>query len=239
MSFFDDIDNELLTETVTQSVESELKHASEGNVGDVCYYDLLQNEFGLASSVDGSKTDVSLMDDWKVITMGIVLNQHEEDSTVDVLMCGFLMAEPLRLPVAYWHEEKRPYIRAYAYDMFRRYVKAFFRQCPGYEALLKLQITMPTVSDMLKVQQNAPDIFNTLQVLSKDDEKFDEYIARMYRNYIYVRHDNGRIYQMNINEDPEGRPAVIIPSAGVEGDFMCVFRHVDAFNKQKHNPEIT
>ena len=98
---------------------------------------------------------------------------------------------------------------------------------------------MPTVSDMLKVQQSAPDIFNTLQVLSKDDEKFDEYIARMYRNYIYVRHDNGRIYQMNINEDPEGRPAVIIPSAGVEGDFMCVFRHVDAFNKQKHNPEIT
>jgi len=74
MSFFDDMDNELLTETVTQNVESELKHAGEGNVGDVCYYDLLQNEFGLASSVDGSKTDVSLMDDWKVIMMGIVLN---------------------------------------------------------------------------------------------------------------------------------------------------------------------
>ena len=44
---------------------------------------------------------------------------------------------------------------------------------------------------------------------------------------------------MNINEDPEGRPAVIIPSADVDGDFMCMFRHVDAFNKQKHKPEIS
>jgi hypothetical protein len=98
---------------------------------------------------------------------------------------------------------------------------------------------MPTVADMMKVQQSAPDIFNTLQQLTKDSDKFDEYIARMYRNFIYVRHDNGRIYQMNINEDPEGRPSVIIPSADVDGDFMCMFRHVDAFNKQKHKPEIS
>ena len=91
---------------------------------------------------------------------------------------------------------------------------------------------MPTVADMMKVQQSAPDIFNTLQQLTKDADKFDEYIARMYRNFIYVRHDNGRIYQMNINEDPDGRPSVIIPSADVTvTSCVCSVTSMRSINK--------
>ena len=88
--------------------------------------------------------------------MGIIINQHEEDKTVDVLMSGFLMKEPLTIPFSYASKDKQPYIRAYAYDMFKRYVKAFFKQLPGYEALSHLEITMPTVSDMLKIQEHSP-----------------------------------------------------------------------------------
>ena len=238
MSFFDDLDEEVMVNTVTESVDEDLKRSGEGNVGDVCYYDLISNEFGLASSCDSTKTPVEIMDDWKIIQLGIVLNQHEEDQTVDVLMAGFLMAEPLSIPLSYWSKDKQPYIRAYAYDMFKRYVKAFFRQLPGYEQFLKLQIGLPTVADMMKVQQNSPEIFDTLRQLSRDKERFIEYYKRLHNNYIYVRHDNGRIYEMSIGEKADDKPSVIIPHAAVNGDFLCMFRHVDVFNKQKHNPDI-
>ena len=167
--------------------------------------------------------------------MGIIINQHEEDQTVDVLMAGFLMKEPLVLPLDYMLPDRRPYIRAYAYDMFRRYVKAFFRQLPGYEALSRLDITMPTVSDMLKIQEHSPAIFTTLRTLTREPERFEEYFRRIFDNYIFVRHTNKRIYEMKLSREPEGKPDVIIPTAFVHGDFMCVFRHVDAFNKKKIN----
>ena len=235
MSFFDENEDSLIEESL-HSLDDDIRQSGEGNVGDVCYYDLITNEFGVASTVDSTKNNAALMQDWRYITLGIIINQHEDDKTVDVLMAGFLMAEPLRVPFSYYADDKRPYIRAYAYDMFKRYKKAFFKQCPGYEDLLKLDITFPTVSDMLKVHEHSPEIFNTLRMLTKDTEKFEEYYKRMFDNYIYVRHTNNRIYEMKLTRDKDVTPIVIIPDACVSGDFLCVFRHVDAFNKKKYQP---
>jgi hypothetical protein len=143
------------------------------------------------------------------------------------------MKEPLTIPFSYVSKDKQPYIRAYVYDMFKRYVKAFFKQLPGYEALSHLEITMPTVSDMLKIQEHSQQIFTTLRMLTKEPERFEEYYKRIFDGYIFVRHTNGRIYEMALSKEPDNQPDVIIPTAFVRGDFMCVFRHVDAFNQKK------
>lgn len=125
---------------------------NKGDIGDVCYYDVFDNRFYVASAFDKSKISTgSIVRDNRVIVIGIIITQHDEDNTVDVLMSGFLMKTPLELPIMYYHKEKQPYIRAYVYKMYQRFIKAFFKQCPGYELLLNLDVTFPTVSDMLKI----------------------------------------------------------------------------------------
>ena len=223
-------------ENSTSEFVSQVGTTEKGAVGDVCYYDVFDNRFYVASAFDQSKISTgSIVRDNRVIVIGIIINQHDEDNTVDVLMSGFLMKTPLELPIMYYHRDKQPYIRAYVYKMYQRFIKAFFKQCPGYEPLLNLDVTFPTVSDMLKIQANSAHIFDGLEEVSEDKDRFDQFVKRMFRNYIYVRHSNGRIYQMRISEEGEGNEDIRVPVATIDGDFLCVFRHVDAFDSQINN----
>jgi hypothetical protein len=230
MDILDELTYEDLYKPAVDKVVADGEKSFEGNVGDVCFYDVVENKFDLASLKDSTKYDINLVNDWKTIILGVALNQEKDTGHFDILMAGFLMAEPLYLPYEYHHKDKRPYIRAYAYKMFQRYVSAFFKQCPGYEELLKLEITMPTASDMMKIQKFSDEIFSSLRVVT-EPEKYQQFVDRMFDNYIYVRHTNKRIYQMKISRDADAQPDIRIPEAKISGDFMCVFRNVDIYGE--------
>lgn len=166
-------------------------------IGSVVYYDPVGLQFMSAAAEGFSLIDANVISDWRTIIIGTVINQYE-GKTVDVLMSGFLMAEPLKLPHMYLYDEKRKYIKNYVKDMFRRFVSAFFKRVPTYNELLKLDIDMPTVSDILHVRENFPKIFESLRVCS-DSKKFSEYINRFVNNYIYVMHKN-KMYMMRLSE---------------------------------------
>ena len=73
MSFFDENEDSLIEESL-HSLDDDIRQSGEGNVGDVCYYDLITNEFGVASTVDSTKNNAALMQDWRYITLGIIIN---------------------------------------------------------------------------------------------------------------------------------------------------------------------
>jgi len=221
--FFDDIDDlEEILDEQTEEAASDPFGNNTSQIGSVVYYDPVGFTFMSASSDGSSLIDANIISDWRTIMLGTVINEYE-DKTVDVLMCGFLMAEPLRLPHMYLYEDKRKYIQNYVKDMFRRFVGAFFKQIPAYNELLKLDIDMPTVSDILHIRENFPQIFESLRVCS-DLKKFSEYINRFRSNYIYVMHKN-KMYMMRLSDEEE-KPDIIIPDAIYRADFICVFRHI-------------
>ena len=237
MDILDELYNTVCDEEETSNVQKIIDAEAdtfEGNIGDVCFYNVVNNSFDLASAKDYTKYDANLLKDWKSIILGIALNEDEKTKTFDILMAGFLMAKPLEIPYKYNQQDKRPYIRAYAFNMFQRYVSAFFKQCPGYKEFLNLDITMPTASDMLKIQKFSNEIFDSLEVVA-DQEKFKEFIDRLFNNYIYVRHTNKKIYQMKISKNEDEQPDIQIPSADISADFLCVFRNVDIFGKYTNN----
>lgn len=218
MSFFEDIED--IENTIKEQTNDNLVESSK--VGSVIYYDPVSFNFRCASANGSTVIDANAISDWRTIMLGTVINDYGDD-TVDALMCGFLMAEPLYLPNMYKYDEKRKYIRNYAKSMFKRYVSAFFKQCPAYNDLLKLNIEMPTVSDMLTIQNNYHTIFESLQVCS-DKNKYDNYIERLLNTYIYVTHKD-KIYMMLIN--PETKDAnVVYPDGYISADFLCVFRRL-------------
>lgn len=227
-SFFDDItDDEIFNEIDDLVSTDDENQQFLANLGDVVYYDLTNFTFTLASSSDSSKMNISLItSDWKYIIIGIVVKQHE-DLSVDVLMNGFLSAEPIRLPIQYYAEDKRKYIRPYIYNLYKRYVRAFFKKCPEYEDLLKLKIDMPSVSDLTNINENKETIFNSLKDLWKNETKFQIFINRFFNNFIYVR-ENHKIYQMEVFSDDK-KPNIIYPDI-FSSDFMCVFRNVKIFD---------
>lgn len=61
MGFFDDLDESDIVQETSESLDDELRQSQEGNVGDVCYYDLISNEFGIASTVDPTKQNAAMM----------------------------------------------------------------------------------------------------------------------------------------------------------------------------------
>jgi hypothetical protein len=94
---------------------------------------------------------------------------------------------------------------------------------------------MPTVADMIKVQEHFNDIFRTLS-MTCDPKAFWKFRDRIYNNFIFVRHSNKKMYQMRIQEDPEEKPEVVVPIASIPIDFLCVFRNIDVFHKIPVDP---
>ena len=122
-----DIDDEDEDYGIAEQLESHFTKILESNVGDVVFYDFDTNKFSSASVVDGTKISAEALSTWKnTILLGIVLNQHK-DRTVDVLMCGFLSANPIRPPLSYMLDNKRKYIREYIRQLYVRYISAFFK----------------------------------------------------------------------------------------------------------------
>lgn len=192
------------------------------NIGDVIYYDPVSFSFSYAS--ENHIISPEYLKNWNVIMIGIIIDVHS-DNTVDILMSGFLMSEPLRLPAMYYHKEKRKYIRNYAKDMFRRYVSAFFKQCPGYEDLLKLDITMPTLDNLYTIYQNKDTIFDEIRKCS-DSNNLKTFLSRLFNNYLYATHKE--LMYMVKYVDGSDKPEIIIPDAK-RADFLCVFRNVNLF----------
>ena len=92
-----------------------------------------------------------------------------------------------------------------------------------------MNITLPTVSDMLKVQYFQDSIFDALYH-QLDIVQYNKYIKRMFSNYLYVTH-KGKIYQMMLN--PQGEttePCSLIYPMAIKADFLCVFRNIDILN---------
>ena len=224
MSFFDEIEDDIES-IVEQENNVETKSSL---VGSVIYYDPVMFDFKCASANSSSIIDANVISDWRTIMLGTVINDYG-DNIVDVLMGGFLMAEPLYLPFMYHHEDKRKYIRNYASSMFKRFVSAFFRQCPAYNDLLKLNIEMPTVSDMLTIENNYPDIFESLRVCS-DVNKYNDYISRLLNTYIYVTH-KGKIYMMLIKPETKEH-SVVYPDGFITADFLCIFRKLNLIKEK-------
>lgn len=234
MSFFDEIDD--FEELIETESETDFGNALHSNVGDIVYYDPTSYQFMTASAFDSSKINVNCIDEnWRTIMLGVVIRQYE-DLSVDVLMSGFLMSEPLRLPIKYYYKDKRKFIRPYVYNMFKRYVRAFFKQCPEYDDLLEMNIEMPSVADMMIVHQNLHTIFSALRVCA-DEDKFNEYFKRLYNSFIYVTHKH-KIYQMKITADVDEKPVILYPEPKV-ADFMCVFRNIKIFNFNKNNEVVS
>lgn len=191
-------------------------------IGDVVYYDPVSFSFSYAS--ESNIISPEYLKNWNAIMIGIVIDVHP-DNHVDILMSGFLMAEPLRLPSIYGNPMKRKYIRNYAKDMFRRYVSAFFKQCPGYEDLLKLDIVMPTLDNIYTVFENKDTIFDEIRKCS-DVKNLNNFIKRLFNNYIYATHKD--LMYMVKHRDND-KPEIIIPDVK-SADFLCVFKDVDMFS---------
>lgn len=231
MSILDELTIEDITTSTVKQIVEHAGNPLDGNVGDICYYDVVNRTFDLASATDPTKIDINVINDWRSIIIGVALNQYSDNGLFDIMMTGFLMDKPKYAPSEYRRLNKRPFLRAWAHDMFRRFVSAFFKRCPGYEDLLKLEITMPTIDDMVKVQKNSEAIFDSLRAVTSPDE-FVPFFNRLFENFIYVRHTNKKIYQMKINmENPDAQPDIRIPDATIPTDFLCVFRKVDVFGR--------
>lgn len=231
MSILDELTIEDVTTSAVEQIVANTADMLEGNVGDICYYDVVNCTFDLASLTDPTKISIGVVNDWRSIVIGIALNQYEDTGLFDIMMSGFLMNKPIIAPGEYRQPNKRPFLRAWAHDMFRRFVSAFFKQCPGYEDLLSLDITMPTIDDMVKIQKNSDTIFDSLRAVT-EPERFVPFIERLFGSFIYVRHTNKKIYQMKISPDnPDAQPDIRIPDAAIPADFLCVFRRVDVFGR--------
>lgn len=192
------------------------------NVGDVVYYDPISFSFSYASK--NHIISPEYLKNWNAIMIGIVIDVLPNNN-VDILMSGFLMSEPLRLPSMYREKTKRKYIRNYAKDMFRRYVSAFFKQCPGYADLLKLDITMPTLDNIYTVYDNKDTIFEEIRKCT-DVKIFNSFVSRIFSNYIYVTHKD--LMYMVKYVDGSDKHEIIIPDMK-RADFLCVFKNVNLF----------
>lgn len=215
---FEDIIGQSTDEEETDDSQTEIYNYND--FGSIVYYNPETFNFYIASMDHYIKPEN--LKKWKCIIIGVVLRTYN-DNTYDVLMSGFLMSKPLYLPMMYRDSSKRKYIRKYAKDMFKRYVRAFFKQCPSYEELLNLEITMPEVSEMSMIQETA-DFFRNLKRCT-DMEPMTAFLERFYDNYIYVTHEN-KIYMMKLNQNKDEKADIIIPDV-YPGDFLCVFRHVN------------
>jgi len=232
MSFFDENIDEI--EQVIEEQESSVtSFEPDSLIGSVVYYDPERFKFMVANADGSTFINANNISDWRTIMIGTVIGDNA-DKTVDVLMCGFLMAEPLYLPRMYHDPSKQKYIRNYAISMFRRYVSAFFKKVPAYNELSRLNITLPTVSEMRMIQDRYPDIFESMKVVS-DLHEFGKYVNRMFNNYLYVMHNN-KMYMMKINED-KSKPDIIYPDVGYDGDFLCVFRKISLAKPKNENIE--
>ena len=108
-------------------------------------------------------------------------------------------------------------------------ISAFFKQCPKYTPLEQINITLPTVSDMLKVQYFQDTIFDALYH-QLDIVQYNKYIKRMFSNYLYVTH-KGKIYQIMLKPQSETtEPCSLICPMAIKADFLCVFRNIDILN---------
>lgn len=224
MSFYDELDESVLEflSDSDDSIQNEDGYYSY-EIGDVVYYDPLDFSFMVASK--DKLIAPQYLKDWETIMIGIIIKVND-DNTVNVLMAGFLMADCLRLPMMYLNKTKKKFIRNYVKDMFRRYVSAFFKQCPGYQDLLKLDISMPDTDELKTIHANRETLFDNIRLCS-DQKSLTKYIHRLYNNYIYAVHNN-LIYQMKIDTEsdvdiqlPDVRPA----------EFLCVFKNIDLNTK--------
>lgn len=220
MSFFDELDESVYEYLNSNDDLLDNTH----HIGDVVYYDPINFSFMVAS-----KTNIITPEDiknWNIIMIGIIININDNND-VDVLMSGFLTAQSIRIPFDYHRPAKRKYIRNYIKDLYRRYVSAFFKQCPSYQDLLKLDIEMPDVDDMKKIHADKEqEIFDNLKICT-DDDSFNSFYKRLRNNYFYVMH-KGLMYQMKIQEDED--VDIIIPDA-INAEFLCVFKHVNLYER--------
>lgn len=72
--FLDELTQDDMKFSAVDEIMEQQKHALDGNVGDVCYYDIVNRKFELASLKDTTKMDVTLINDWKTIVIGVALN---------------------------------------------------------------------------------------------------------------------------------------------------------------------
>jgi hypothetical protein len=107
MSFFDENIDEI--EQVIEEQESSVtSFEPDSLIGSVVYYDPERFKFMVANADGSTFINANNISDWRTIMIGTVIGDNA-DKTVDVLMCGFLMAEPLYLPRMYHDPSKQKY----------------------------------------------------------------------------------------------------------------------------------
>ena len=164
MSFFDEIDD--FEELIETESETDFGNSLHSNVGDIVYYDPTSYQFMTASSFDSSKINVNCIDEnWRTIMLGVVIRQYE-DLSVDVLMSGFLMSEPLRLPIKYYYKDKRNY------QLFHKFLinEGFIMLQESVYSKLALNLQQAEFN-VNRIKKNAPSK-GIIQVLNVTEKQY-------------------------------------------------------------------
>ena len=207
-------------------------------VGDVVLYEPKTDSFNIAADRYYDCLPLECVNDVDYILIGIVIRQND-DHSVDVMMCNFLM-DNQKFP-SYHIDYKNPkFMRKSMWDLYRRYVKQFWKRCPDYKALFDMKMTPISVVDVIDICENMEYFFNCYKAIV-GDSIYTKFVTRLFEaNHVMCLHNNV-IYTAKLDVETERIYEIEIPHF-TYFDFLCVFRNINItdFNvsKIKDSPKI-
>lgn len=129
------------------------------------------------------------------IMIGVVLYQNHKTKSIYMLLKGFLMKEPLRIPFSYCIKKK--FIPAFVRQQFNLYAAAFKKNSPSIKKIkkLKIEIIDTYLLYTLLTDQNVRKGYEKLV----GEAAAENFFNKLYESYIYVQYYN-LIYQWHYDE---------------------------------------
>ena len=214
MSFFgnkENIEKLKQQDKQKQSVRNMIREIKRADLGDIVLFSKEENTFVVY------KPDWNLpLDDPNFIVIGIVLAQTETFKTT-VLIKGFLMDLPLRIPSSYYGKEQ--YIPVYVKQMFERYARGFIKKCPAYKKLKRMKLRILSLTNLLDFLSYSIMYEQLKKIIG--DEKTKEFYKKIENYHIYVN-DRGKLrtWQKPKNEKDDDNVEDV---STVGGHFLTVF----------------
>ena len=144
--------------------------------------------------------------------LGWILNYSDMAQTVDVLYRGFLLHDPLKIPMTL----QTQHLQSYIYDKFKQACEAIIENMPRIRKLKRINLKMINREHALFIYRNIDSLIKQYEIMY-DYEKAMYLKSQITTSPFYIN-DNGiiKVYNIQTNE-------LIQPELETESYFLAYF----------------
>ena len=144
--------------------------------------------------------------------LGWILDYSDSTNTIDVLYRGFLMHDPLSIPITL----QTQHLQSYIYDKFKQACNAIIENMPRIKKLKRINLKMINREHALFIYRNIDNLIKQYETMY-DYEKAQYLKAQITTQPFYIN-DNGiiKIYNIQTSELTE-------PELETEAYFLAYF----------------